>query len=391
MITAISPSRPDCFLVSVVTPEDREIAVSTVIQGWDLQAITKLWEDQIKPDLKDGEQLQNVTEVFNGRFKDITNICDDWIKDLSKKLADRVDALFQNFIKISAHFDQYGNIHEVEAEGGELICLVQDIRLYGGPIILVAEARFKTIQKEWDLRMKHLDENPLKQEAEQDHYEAMNQAYRVYAESFGQVNEAQYRARSLLADFCVMESENTAWKSPLARQHQLDFISRKLLATASSNTGKAFLHKNKEATPFFIFLMVYSHVFGDLRQEVLPYFFTQELRKEIQRLRSENLSEDMAISSIEREKFFVDFDEFNALSCSLRNIPSIEKLLKISERILENEDFMSAFFDCWDTCVDAPSDSCEAFQTVRQRIEQSKTSLSFPEETCDLLFNLSLK
>ena len=91
----------------------------------------------------------------------------------------------------------------------------------------------------------------------------------------------------------------------------------------------------------------------------------------------------MSISSFQGEKFFVDFDEFNSLSVLLERYPPLEKLLKISDRMLENEEFMNTFFDCWDACVDDPSDSCEACQTIRQRMEPSKTSLTLLDEASE--------
>ena len=48
--------------------------------------------------------------------------------------------------------------------------------LEGEAILLASEARFKAIQKEWALRMKHLEENRFKQQAQQDQDEAMSRS-----------------------------------------------------------------------------------------------------------------------------------------------------------------------------------------------------------------------
>ena len=354
MITATSLPRPDCFSTVVTIPEVREAAVSDVIQGWELQTGVKAWEDQIKPHLKDKKQFQNVMEVFDGRFKDITNVCDDCIKDLNKELANRVDALFQSFIKIGAHFNQHGNIHQVAAEGEKIDCQMEELELACDTIVLSLEARLKAIQKEWDLRMKHLQHNPFKQEAQQDQDEAMDQARGIYKKNLRQIKEVQYRARSSYADFYVIKTENTAWRDPLARDQQIDFIKNKLLATTNSSTKKAFFDKNREVTPLLIFLMAYWYVSGGLRQEVIPYFFTCDLRKEIQRLRSENPSNGPSISFVQGEKFFSDFSEFNSWKRSLKDNPSLKGVLEISDRMLENEEFMGAFVDCWHVCADNP-------------------------------------
>ena len=383
MITSITLLQPDFFSIGGTTPEARETAVSFLIQNWDLQTVTNHWEDQIKTDLKDMEQLENVMEVFAGRVKDITKVCDDHVKDLNNKLDDRVNKIFQNLVKVESHFNQHGNTDEDKDEGVDLRGSLSMAELEVEAVLLASETRFKAIQKECALWMKHLEENRFKEQAQQDQDKEMSRAHRIHNETVRQIKEIQYKARSSYADFCVMKTENTAWMDPLAQDQEINFIKTKLLPTVNSNTKKAFFEKNREVTPLLIFLMAYWYVSGGLRQEVTPYFFNYDLRKEIQHLRSENISEDMSISSFQGEEFFVDFDEFNSLMSSLRDIPPIEKLLKISERMLENEEFMNAFFDCWDAFIDDPSDSCEACQTIRQRMEPSKTSLTLLDEASE--------
>lgn len=332
MITVASLPSSDFFSKGAMTPDSRKAAISAVIQGWNLQTVAKPWEDQIRPDLKDSDRLQNVMKVFNGRVKEITEFCDDRIKDMNKELADRVDALSRIFIKIDAKFDQQGNIRDVKEEGIKLVSHVAAAELDSEAVVLASEARLKAIQKERDIRMKCLGQNRFKRQAQLDQEEAMKQAHATHDETVRQIREIQYRVRSFFADFYVMKTKNTVWNDPQAGIEEIDFMDTDLPTLFNEDTRKAFFEKKEEATPFFIFLTVCWYTY--LTKKALPWFFHHDLRREIQCLRSESLSDDLSISSIRGEKLFADFIKFNSLSCSLKDNPFLGRLLKVSDKIL---------------------------------------------------------
>ena len=385
MITATSLPRPDFFSETETTPEDRqEAAVSAVIQGWDLEAIAKPWEDQIKPNLEGRDQLQNVMEVCNGRVKDITQACDHHVRALNKELDYRVSDIFQCFSKIVRHFNQHRNINGIQTELSKVISRISAAEVDSERVVLALKARLKAVQKEWDIPMERLKKNRFKRQAQLDQAEAIYKADIIYKESMRQVEETQYKFRSAKADLFVMGARDTVCNEPQARIDEIEFIYTHLLPLLDRNTRKAFFEKNEEAKPALIFLTAFWYAFGNLKKRELPLFFSYNIRREIQRVQSENPSEDLSISSLQKEKFFADFKEFGPWSCSLKDDPPLEELIKISEKMLENKEFATNFVDCWHACVDFPDPdrykSYEAYQAhKKKKIEEAKTSSEFSE------------
>ena len=373
MIAAASLSQPDFFSKTGTIPEAQEAAISAVIEGWDLQAIAKPWEDQIKPDLKDRDQFENVIEVCNGRVKDITQACDNHVRDLHKKLDDRVNALFESFIKIDDHFNQHRNINGVQDERAIVMGHISAAEIDSENIVIALKARFKAIQKEWDIPMENLKQNRFKRQAQLDQEEALGEAYVICQESIRQVEEIQQRVRSAYATIHVMDAEDTLCEKPQARIEEIEFMETDLLPLLDKNTRKAFFDKNKEATPFFIFLTIYWYAFENSKKTELPSFLPYHLRREIERLQSMISSEDLSVLSIQEEKFFADFKEFGSWRSSLKDNAPLEELLKISDKMLENKGFTTTFFDCWHACVDFPDDdryrSYEDYQAYKESIK----------------------
>ena len=399
MIPVTFLPQPDCFSKGGMTPEARKSTLSSIIRGWELDIAANPWQDQINPHLKDRDQLRNVMEVFNGRVKAITEFCDNRIKRMNERLTDQVDAFFKSFTKICAHLNQHGNIREVEAEGSQLISQIKEVEVETQAIVLASEARVNLIQKDWETRMECLEQNLFKRPAQYDQGDALCQAHGIHQETIKQMHEVQYRVRSYFADFYVMKTENTAWQYPEARVQEINFINNKLLNVTTVVTRVAFFEKNEEATPFLIFLMAYWYVSGGLRQQVLPWFFNCDLRQEIQRLRRDIPSDDRSIQRLQEEKVLADFRKFSSWRDSLKDNPYVEKLLKLSDKMLRDKDFVSTFVDCWHASVDFPrqnpSESYEAYQAnKREEIEKAKTSSAFlkPEsqEDYELLLRLSM-
>ncbi len=336
---------PDFFWETEMTPEAREAAVSAVIQGWNLQAVAKLWQDQIQPDLKARPQFLNVTRVYDGQIEAITKVCDNHIKGAYKEISAQVNVIFQSFIKIVDHFDQQGNINGVEAEHDSLVLHISKAKLDSEAIILASEARLKTVKEEWKTRMLCLEQNPHKLQARLGQAQKIGDAVWLHKKTVSQVEEIQSKIRNLSLDLIVMRTENTACKGLQARIEEIHFMDTHLLTTVNPITRKAFFEKNEEATPFFIFLALYAYVFGALREAVLPLFFFHDLRQEIQSLRRENPIEDLSVPRHREGMFLDDFKKFGSLRRSLEDSPTFKTLLKLSEEMLENKTVTSTFME----------------------------------------------
>ena len=371
---------PSDFFPIKQTPESREAAVSDIIEGWHLEAVSKTLEDQINPGLKDSAQILNVTDVCRVQVKAINKFCVDRIRDLNKDFADRVDSISKRFNLIAAHFEKNGNVRDIKDECATLKHRIFTHELNSDAIVLISEARLKAIQDVWVVQMERLEQNPFKAEAQHSKDEVMNLTRSIHREVTRQAEEVQLRSRNVLADLRVMQTENTCCKDPQARIEEIKFIDAYILATANEDTQRAFQNKNEEATPFFIFLMVYWFAFGNLRKKVLPWFLPHRLRQEIQHLRNEAPSEDRSIQQLRQEKFFCDYKEFPSWKYALKDNPTLEKLVKVSEKMLEDKEFTSTFVDCWHACVEFEGmsyyDIYESFQALKKERAEAEASLA---------------
>lgn len=350
MVSAIFLERPD-FLAIKKTPEARKSAISYVIQGLALDAVSKAWEDQIKTDLKGKDQFFNVMGVYDVQVKAITKVCDNRIRDLSKKLADRVDSIFKNFTQIVAHFDRNGNVRDIKYERAALHREISDFAHELDAIFLVSEAGLKAIQDLWLVQMESLKQNPFKLQAQYHQDEVMGLARSTYIEATSEAEKSRLRIKNVFADLHVMETENASCKDPQARIEEIEFIGATLPATI--NTINEFFEKNEEMIPFLIFLTAYWYAYGDLSKEELPWFLPHHLRQEIQRLRNENPSGDLSIERLRYGEFFADFRKFASWKYDLKDKPNLEKLVKVSDKMLEDEEFTGTFVDCWHASVDS--------------------------------------
>ena len=377
-----STSLPPLNFFSGTTPEAQEAAILNVIKGWRLQAIANPWEDQINPGLKDREQLQNIMEVWNSRVKDVTQACDNHVEDLLAGLKNQVNSFFQGYIKINDHFKEHRNINGVQAEYNTVIGHFSASEIESERVVLGLKARLKAIQNEWDILMERLKQNRFKCQAQLDQEEAIGKACFICEKSIKRVDEIRHKVRSAYADLFVIGAKDPVCNEPEAIIDEINFMGTHLLPLFNRDTRKAFFEKNKEATPFLIFLTAYCCIFGSLATEVLPWFLTYDLRREIELFRRENRSKDLSISFLQEEKFSADFREFGPWRCSLKDNPPLEGVLKISDKMLENKEFLTNFFDCWHALADFPDPdqykSYEAYQAhKKKKIEEAKTSSEF--------------
>ena len=376
MIPATS-LKPSNFFEIKQTPESREVAISYTIQGFGLQAVSKAWEDQIKPDLKGKDEFLNVTEVYDGRVKAITKVCDDRIRGLNKKLADRVDSISKRFILIAAYFEKHGHVRDIKDECDTLRREISADERDCDAIILLSEAGLKAIKDVWKVKKERLKQNPLE-------LEAQDYQYDIFSETSKQVEAIRLRSRNVSADLYVMETENTPCKDPQARIEEIKFIdtylSSTLSAIATVDTILACSDKKEEALPFFIFLMVYLYALGDLSKKELPWFLPHYLRQEIQHLRNENPSYDLSIQRLRQKKFFCDYKDFGSWKYAPKDNPTLEKLVKISDKILEDKEFISTFVDCWHAHVEFREmgryEAYESYQALKTKRAEAEASLA---------------